>query len=84
MCTPEVRKEANRRFWLVKGHLIPKTENDNTVVGYYESYFRRLWFEGSDGAPLYKYEEGFEDAYAVREAEVLSDELNSVAVLGYD
>jgi len=82
MCTPEVRKEANRRFWLVKGHLIPKTESDETVVGYYDSYLKRLW--NNESGCLEDYEEGFEAAYKEREAEVLSDELLKVAVLGYD
>ena len=43
MCSPWKRKEANRLFWMVKGHLIPKTEPDDIVEGYYESYFKRLW-----------------------------------------
>ena len=82
MCTPEVRKEANRRFWLVKGHLIPKAESDETVVDYYHRYFKRLW--NYESGCLLDYEEGFEEAYKAREAEVLNDELHKVAVLGYD
>ena len=36
MCSPWKRKEANRLFWMVKGHLIPKSEPDDIVEGYYE------------------------------------------------
>lgn len=78
MCTPYERKEANRYFWMVKGHLIPKTEDDETVVGYYNSYFKRLW--NNESGCLADYEEGFEHAYAEREAE----EVSTIAILGYD
>jgi hypothetical protein len=82
MCSPWKRKEANRLFWMVKGHLIPKTEPDDIVEGYYESYFKRLWNNESQCLDLY--ERGFEQAYKLREAEVLDDELDKVAVLGYN
>jgi len=82
MCSPFVRKEANRYFWLVKGHLIPKVEPDEVVEGYYNSYFKRLWNDESGCLEIY--ERGFETAYAVREAEVLDEERSYVAVLGYD
>tara|TARA_B110000902_G_scaffold81424_1_gene96639 strand:+ start:1191 stop:1451 length:261 start_codon:yes stop_codon:yes gene_type:complete len=82
MCSPFMRKEANRYFWLVKGHLIPKVESDKIVEGYYNSYFKRLW--NNESQCLDAYEKGFEAAYKIREAEVISDELDNVAVLGYD
>ena len=82
MCSPFVRKEANRLFWLVKGHLIPKQEPDNIVEGYYDSYFKRLWNDESQCLDVY--ERGFEAAYKAREAEVLDEERSYVAVLGYD
>jgi hypothetical protein len=82
MCSPFVRKEANRYFWLVKGHLIPKQESDEIVEGYYNSYFKRLW--NNESQCLDVYERGFEAAYAAREAEVLDEERSYVAVLGYD
>jgi len=78
VCSPFVRKEANRLFWLVKGHLIPQSEPDDIVEGYYESYFKRLW--NNESGCLDQYEHGFEQAWAEREAE----EINRVAVLGYD
>lgn len=80
MCTPFVRKEANRYFWMVKGHLIPKTEPDETVEAYYESYFRRLW--NNESQCLDVYQVGFEKAYKQREAEVYNTEIKKVAVLG--
>ena len=80
MCSPFVRKEANRYFWLVKGHLIPKQESDEIVEGYYDSYFKRLW--NNESQCLDVYERGFEAAYKTREAEILNEEVASVAVLG--
>ena len=59
MCSPFVRKEANRLFWLVKGHLIPISEPDDIVEGYYESYFKRLW----NNNECYTHEVGFEETY---------------------
>ena len=61
--TPEFRKEAYRMFWLVKGHLGCHTWSDKEIESMHDSYFRRLWRAGSDGAPLYEREEGFEEAY---------------------
>jgi len=61
--TPEFRKEAYRMFWLVKGHLGCHTWSDEAIIKMHDSYFRRLWRAGSDGAPLYEREEGFEEAY---------------------
>lgn len=54
------RKEAYRLFWLVKGHL---NTTDATAFSSAEGYFRRLWYAGCNGAPLYLYEEGFEEAW---------------------
>lgn len=56
----EHHKEAYRYFWMVKGHL---NSSDQTVLASKDSYFKRLWIDGSNGAPLYLYEEGFEEAY---------------------
>ena len=55
------KKEAYRLFWLVKGHL---NTSEETVMASAEGYFKRLWYDGSNGAPLYNYENGFEEAYA--------------------
>ena len=65
--TPEFRKEAYRMFWLVKGHLGCHTWSDKEIESMHDSYFRRLWRAGSDGAPLYEREEGFEEAYEALE-----------------
>lgn len=80
MCTPFVRKEANRYFWMVKGHLIPKTESDETVEAYYKNYFKRLW--NNESQCLGEYQIGFEQAYKQREAEIHNAEIKKVAVLG--
>jgi hypothetical protein len=54
------RKEAYRLFWMVKGHLDTSHE---TIMASANGYFVRLWSDGSNGAPLSDYEEGFEEAY---------------------
>ena len=79
MCSPYVRKEANRLNWLVKGQLIDKKESDATVEQLYDSYFKRLWnnTERSEYGAI-----GFEAAYKDREAEILNEERQHVAVLG--
>ena len=53
-------KEAYRLFWLVKGHI---AESDATALLSADSYFKRLWVDGCNGAPLWEYEDGFEQAY---------------------
>ena len=55
-------KEACRLFWLVKGHL---NSSDDTILGSYNSYFRRLWckYQGED---MSVWEEGFEEEYQKR------------------
>jgi len=45
---------------MVKGHL---NVTEKTALQSADGYFRRLWVAGSNGAPLYEYEEGFEEAY---------------------
>ena len=59
--TPEFRKEAYRRFWLVKGHLACHTWKDKDIISMYDSYFKRLW--NNESGCLELYEEGFEEAY---------------------
>ena len=76
MCSPEVRKEANLYYWLVKGRLIPECWSDAEVEGIHKSYFKRLW--GNHECMVHA--EGFELAYS----ELMSDDLSKVAVLGYD
>tara|TARA_R110000796_G_scaffold91473_2_gene195611 strand:- start:120 stop:365 length:246 start_codon:yes stop_codon:yes gene_type:complete len=81
MCSPEVRKEANRLNWMVKGQLIDKSESDSVVEYLYDSYFKRLWnnHERSQYAA-----EGFDEAYEYRVQELLAEEIKNVARLGYD
>ena len=69
MCSPFVRKEANRLNWLIKGHLININESDKTVERIYNSYIERLWnnTERSEYGLI-----GFEAAYKRREAEIYS------------
>ena len=69
MCTPFVRKEANRFNWIVKGCLCPKHYSDNDIENTYNSYFRRLWY--NDEAQTHSV--GFEQAYKCREAELLNE-----------
>lgn len=81
MCSPFVRKEANRLNWLIKGKLIDRSWSDESVEKLYDSYFKRLW--GNNERAEYG-AVGFEAAYKAREAEILSEEMKSVANLGYD
>ena len=81
MCSPEVRKEANRLNWMVKGQLIDKSEPDSVVEYLYDSYFKRLW--GNHERCQYA-EEGFDAAYEYRVQELLTAEMKHVAQLGYD
>ena len=53
-------KEEYRIFYMVKGHLDATPE---TVVASADGYFKRLWADGSNGAPLYDYEAQFEEAW---------------------
>tara|TARA_Y100001937_G_scaffold76756_1_gene104226 strand:- start:307 stop:546 length:240 start_codon:yes stop_codon:yes gene_type:complete len=76
MCSPYIRKEANRFFWITKGHLIPRSEPDHVVEKYYESYFKRLWCKYQGGDEFERYQKGFEQAYKAREAEILNEKRN--------
>ena len=80
MCSPEVRKEANRFNWIIKGQLIDSSESDETVERLYDSYFKRLW----GNIESYIHEDGFEQAYKDREYEILQEEIKYVAHLAYD
>ena len=81
MCSPFIRKEANRFNWLIKGKLIDKSWSDEQVEKTYNSYLARLW--GNNERAVYG-EVGFESAWKAREAEMLDDELKGVCVLGYN
>lgn len=50
-------KEAYRLFFMIKGHLNATPE---TVLASAEGYYKRLWYAGGNGAPLYDYDEQFE------------------------
>jgi hypothetical protein len=80
MCTPFVRKEANRLYWIVKGKLIDRSWSDEAVEDTYNSYMKRLWGNNEN----YVHETGFEQAWKAREAEILEEERERVAVLGYN
>ena len=69
-------KEADRLFFMVKGHL---NTDPQTAQQSADGYFKRLWYDGADGAPLYDYAEQFEKVWEAREKE-----LENIAVLGYD
>lgn len=80
MCSTFVRKEANRLNWMIKGQLIDKSESDTTIEKLYDSYFKRLWGNNES----YIHEDGFEQAYKIRQEEVYEEEREKVAHLGYD
>lgn len=81
MCSPFVRKEANRLNWLVKGHLLHPNTSDKDTEATYNSYMKRLW--GNNERAVYG-EVGFEAAWKAREAEMRENELKYVARLGYN
>lgn len=54
-------KEEYRLFYMVKGHL---NASPQTVIESAPGYFRRLWYDGCNGAPLYDYSEQFEEAWS--------------------
>ena len=78
MCSPFVRKEANRLNWMIKGKLIDVSWSDAEVEKTYDSYFKRLWGNNES----YIHEDGFEQAWKQREAEMFTEEIQKVAVLG--
>ena len=81
MCSPFVRKEANRFYWIVKGMLIPESWSDKDVERIYDSYMVRIW-GNHEASPVHG--RGFEQAWKAREAEHMNDDLKNVAVLGYN
>ena len=58
-------KEANRLYWMVKGHLIPESWNEKDIEKTYDSYIARLW--GNNERAEYS-TLGFEAAWAERQA----------------
>ena len=59
-------KEANRYYWIVKGHLIPKEWKEAEILSVYEGYFSRLWGNHENVVN----EDGFEEAWYKRNVEV--------------
>lgn len=60
--TIEQTKEANRYFWIIKGHLIPEGWSDIDIEEISSRYFKRIW--GNHEACFR--EEGFEEAWTKR------------------
>ena len=60
-----IEKEANRFYWIVKGHLIPESWSPFEVEQVYYSYMKRIW--GNHEAIVH--EEGFEEAWKARVSE---------------
>ena len=60
--TTEQTKEANRYFWIIKGHLIPEGWSDIDIEEISSIYFKRIW--GNHEACFR--EEGFEEAWTKR------------------
>jgi hypothetical protein len=82
MCSPFVRKEANRMNCIIKGKLIDRSWSDKDIEATYNSYMKRLWGNNEN----YIHEDGFQQAWKAREAEIYNEEndLQGIAVLGYD
>lgn len=60
--TPAERKEANRYYWIVKGHLIPHVWDDVQVRSILDGYFVRIWGNHENVV----HEDGFEAAWQKR------------------
>ncbi len=60
--TPAERKEANRYYWIVKGHLIPESWPDEQVKSVLDGYFVRIWGNHENVV----HEDGFEEAWQKR------------------
>lgn len=60
--TPAELKEANRLFWIVKGHLIPDSWTEQDILSMQDSYMRRMW--GNHEAVFR--EDGFEAAWQAK------------------
>jgi hypothetical protein len=67
------RKEAYRRFWLIKGHLACHNWSDKDIIEMHDSYLKRLWNNNEN----YIHEEGFQEAW-----ELLILDVSGIAVLG--
>jgi|TARA_B110000444_G_scaffold180653_1_gene169409 hypothetical protein len=52
----EIRKDAYRVFWIVKGHF---NTTEECILNCYNSYFKRVWYNEES----YLYLDGFEEAY---------------------
>lgn len=63
--TPFQYKEANRYYWIVKGHLIPISWNEKDIMSIYKSYFARIWGNHENCV----HEVGFEVAWTKRQGE---------------
>ena len=61
-------KEVYRLFYLVKGHI---DCSPNTALSSASGYFKRLWYAGSNGAPLYEKEEEFEIEWEKKKEDIL-------------
>ena len=61
-------KEVYRLFYLVKGHI---DCSPNTALSSANGYFKRLWYAGSNGAPLYEKEEQFEIEWEKKKEDIL-------------
>tara|TARA_B110000977_G_C11060455_1_gene485748 strand:- start:1426 stop:1674 length:249 start_codon:yes stop_codon:yes gene_type:complete len=70
---PEFRKEAYRRFWMVKGSLACHLWDDADIIAMHDSYLTRLWHNEES----YIAEEGFESAW-----NNLVFDVSKIAVLG--
>lgn len=65
-------KEANRYYWIVKGHLIPESWSEKQVETIFRSYFERIW----GNCEAYQHELGFEAAWAQRQAQKINHQKN--------
>ncbi len=63
--TPYEHKEANRYYWIVKGHLIPDAWSEKDILSVYNGYFDRIWGNHENVV----HEDGFEEAWTKKMSE---------------
>lgn len=63
-------KEANRFFWIAKGHLIPASWSEKDIENVYHSYMERIW--GNHENVVHTI--GFDAAWATRHANIINGE----------
>ena len=80
-------KKVNEMFYAVKGHLFPTSYSANEMRSVYDSYFARMWGNHEFSTHLDNFEEVWDNrtTWLIDDDKYVGhDDLDNVAVLGYD